>query len=85
MGYLDPEKKANLIKDLSAKAAGEPWISFYSIEELEGLLAQNGYSITENVTLEDLNSLYFGPVDRTLSEDQIFKLEHFVIAETKIE
>ena len=84
-GYLDPEKKANLIKDLSAKAAGEPWISFYSIEELEGLLAQNGYSIEENVTLEDLNSLYFGPVDRALSEDQIFKLEHFVIAKTKIE
>lgn len=84
-GYLDPEKKANLIKDLSARAAGEPWISFYSIEEIEDLLAQNGYSIKENVTLEDLNSLYFGPVDRTLPEDQIFKLEHFVIAETKIE
>ena len=81
-GYLDPEKKANLIKDLSAKAAGEPWISFYSTEEIEDLLAQNGYSIKENVTLEDLNSLYFGPVDRTLSEDQIFKLEHFVIAES---
>ena len=84
-GYLNPEKKANLIKDLSAKAAGEPWISFYSTEEIEGLLSQNGYSITENVTLEDLNSLYFGPVDRALSEDQIFKLEHFVIAKTKIE
>ena len=54
-------------------------------KELEGLLAQNGYSITENVTLEDLNSLYFGPVDRALSEDQIFKLEHFVIARNKIE
>ena len=81
-GYLNPEKKANLIKDLSAKAAGEPWISFYSTEEIEGLLSQNGYSITENVTLEDLNSLYFGPVGRTLPEDQIFKLEHFVIAES---
>ena len=81
-GYLDPEKKANLIKDLSAKAAGEPWISFYSIEELEGLLAQNGYSITENVTLEDLNSLYFAPVGRKLHENQIFKLEHFIVAES---
>ena len=34
-GYLNPEKKANLIKKLSAKAAGEPWISFYSTEEIE--------------------------------------------------
>ena len=82
-GYLNPEKKANLIKKLSAKAAGEPWISFYSVEEIEGLLSENGYSIKENVTLEDLNSLYFGPVGRTLSENEIFKLEHFVIAESK--
>ena len=82
-GYLNPEKKANLIKKLSAKAAGEPWISFYSTEEIEGLLSENGYSIKENVTLEDLNSLYFGPVGRTLSENEIFKLEHFVIAESK--
>ena len=79
-GYLNPEKKANLIKNLSAKAAGEPWISFYSTEEIESLLSQNGYSIKENVTLEDLNSLYFAPVTRTLPENQIFKLEHFVMA-----
>ena len=82
-GYLNPEKKANLIKKLSAKAAGEPWISFYSTEEIEGLLSKNGYSIKENVTLEDLNFLYFGPVGRTLSENEIFKLEHFVIAKSK--
>ena len=71
-----------MIKKLSAKAAGEPWISFYSTVEIEDLLLENGYSINENVTLEDLNSLYFGPVGRTLPEDQIFKLEHFVIAES---
>ena len=82
-GYLNPEKKANVIKKLSAKAAGEPWISFYSTEEIEGLLSENGYSIKENVTLEDLNFLYFGPVGRTLSENEIFKLEHFVVAESK--
>ena len=82
-GYLNPEKKANLIKNLSAKAAGEPWIAFYSTEEVEDLLSKNGYLIKENVTLEDLNSLYFGPVGRTLSENEIFKLEHFVIAESK--
>ena len=82
-GYLNPEKKANLIKKLSAKAAGEPWISFYSTEEIEDLLLENGYSIKQNVTLEDLNSLYFGPVGRTLSENEIFKLEHFVIAESR--
>jgi hypothetical protein len=33
--------------------------------------------------LEDLNSLYFTPVGRTLQENQIFKLEHFVIAKSQ--
>ena len=81
-GYPNPEKKANLIKSLSAKV-GEPWISFYTLEEIESLLLQNGYSIEENLTLEDLNSLYFGPVGRTLSENQILKLEHFLVATSK--
>ena len=81
-GYPNPSKKANLIQTLSAKV-GEPWISFYRDEEVESILAENGYSIKENVTLEDLNSLYFGPVGRTLSENEIFKLEHFVVAESK--
>ena len=81
-GYPNPAKKASLIKGLSAKV-GEPWISFYSVAEIEDLLSQNGYSIKENVTLEDLNSLYFGPVGRALSENEIFKLEHFVVAESK--
>ena len=81
-GYPSPEKKANLIKSLSAKV-GEPWVSFYSYEEIESLLSQNGYSVEENLTLEDLNSLYFGPFGRTLSENQIFKLEHFLVASSK--
>jgi methyltransferase (TIGR00027 family) len=80
-GYPNPAKKASLIKGLSAKV-GEPWISFYNGAEIEDLLSQNGYSIEENVTLEDLNSLYFSPVGRTLNENQIFKLEHFVVAES---
>jgi len=82
-GYPNPAKKASLIKGLSAKV-GEPWISFYSYAEIEDLLSQNGYSIQENVTLEDLNSLYFSPVGRTLNENQIFKLEHFVVAKSKL-
>ena len=79
MGYKNPEKKAKLIKNLSAKA-GEPWISFYSAEEIESVLSRNGYSIKENVNFEDLNLLYFKSVGRTLPENQIFKLEHFVTA-----
>lgn len=70
-GYPKAAKRAKLITNLSAKA-GEPWISFYSTEEIESLLSQNGYSIKENVTLEDLNSVYFTPVGRTLPENQIF-------------
>jgi methyltransferase (TIGR00027 family) len=81
-GYPNPAKKASLIKSLSAKV-GEPWVSFYSYEEIESLLSQNGYSVEENLTLEDLNSLYFGPFGRTLSENQIFKLEHFLVASSK--
>ena len=33
-------------------------------------------------SLADLNSVYYTPVGRTLPEDQIFKLEHFVIAKS---
>ena len=80
-GYPNPSKKANLIQTLSAKV-GEPWISFYRDEEIESILAENGYSMKENVTLEDLNSLYFSPVGRALPENQIFKLEHFIVAES---
>jgi len=82
-GYPNPSKKANLIQTLSAKV-GEPWISFYSDEEVESILAENGYAIKENVTLEDLNSLYFSPVGRVLPENQIFKLEHFIVAESHL-
>ena len=46
--------------------------------------SQNGYSTKVNVTFEDMNSLYFGPVGRTLPENQVFKLEHFLVAESKI-
>ncbi|TLX77029.1 class I SAM-dependent methyltransferase [Labilibacter sediminis] len=81
-GYSNAPKIAETIKKLSAKV-GEPWISFYSAEEIEGLLSQHGFSLIENKSLADLNSVYFTPVGRTLSEDQIFKLEHFVIAKNK--
>ncbi len=80
-GYPKAAKRAEIIKGLAAKA-GEPWISFYTAEEIEGLLSQNGFIVKENKSLEDLNSVYFTPVGRTLPDDQIFKLEHFVIAKS---
>ena len=83
-GYPNPLKKADLVKSMSAKV-GEPWISFYTAEEIENLLSQNGFSVVENKTLADLNSLYFTPVGRTIPEDQMFKLEHFVVAETDLD
>ena len=81
-GYPNAAQRAETIKSLSAKV-GEPWISFYTAEEIASLLSRNGFSVAENVTLEDLNSLYFTPVGRTLPENQIFKLEHFVIAKSQ--
>jgi O-methyltransferase involved in polyketide biosynthesis len=80
-GYPKAAKRAERIKYLAAKA-GEPWISFYTAEEIGSVLSKNDFSIKENVTLEDLNSAYFTPVGRTLPENQIFKLEHFVIAKS---
>ena len=80
-GYPNGPKRVDLLRNLAAKV-GEPWISFYTAEEIENLLSKSGFFIKENVTLEDLNSFYFGPVGRTLSENEIFKIEHFVIAES---
>jgi methyltransferase (TIGR00027 family) len=81
-GYPKAAKRVEIIKYLSAKA-GEPWISFYPAEEVEKLLLQNGYFIEENLTLADLNSRYFAPVGRALPENQLFNLEHFVIAQSQ--
>lgn len=78
-GYKNPEKKAELVMGLSAKV-GEPWIGLYSNEEMKEILLSAGLTIEENKTLEDLNPLYFGPVGRLLPENEIFKLEHSVIA-----
>jgi methyltransferase (TIGR00027 family) len=81
-GYVKAEKKAATIQNLAA-GSGEPWISLYSTEEIEDLLSQNGFSLTEDKTLADLNSEYFTPIGRTIPENHIFKLEHFVVAESK--
>ena len=80
-GYPNAEKRARLIMYGSEKA-GEPWISFYSDGEIESVFSQSGYSIIENVTLKDLNSQYFTPVGRAISENQLCQLEHFVIAKS---
>ncbi len=81
-GYSKPDKAVSFITNSAAKM-GEPWISFYSDEEIESILSQNNFTLIENKTLADLNSKYFTPVGRTIPENHIFKLEHFVIAESK--
>ena len=81
-GYPNPAKKASLIQNLSAKAADEPWISFYSPKEMENTLSNNGFTLKEDKVLKDVNVDYFSPVKRTLSENQIFNLVHFVVAKS---
>jgi len=81
-GYSNPEKAVKFIRDSSA-SVGEPWISFYTAQEIEDLLFQNNFTLLEDKTLVDLNSKYFTPVGRTIPENHIFKLEHFVIAKSK--
>lgn len=80
-GYPKPKNKAELIMKLTAKA-GEPWISLYSQEEMRSLFLQNGFSVEDDVTLKDLNNLYFNSVGRALPENQIFNLEHFLVAKS---
>lgn len=79
-GYLNPEKKIDLILKGVAKV-GEPWISLYKEKEIEKMLFKYGFSLRDNKTLSDLNSLYFSPVGRELDENQIFNLEHSAVAE----
>ena len=83
MGYSKPEKAAKFITNGAAKV-GEPWISLYSSKEIEDLLSQNSFTLIENKTLADLNSKYFTPVGRTIPENHIFKIEHFVVAKSKV-
>jgi methyltransferase (TIGR00027 family) len=78
-GYSNPVKTAKRVTSMSAKV-GEPWISFYTAGEMKEILAQNGFTVTENKSLADLNSEYFAPVGRALPDEHIFKLEHFVVA-----
>jgi hypothetical protein len=40
--------------------------------------------LKEDKTLADLNCKYFTPIERTIPESQIFKLEHFVVAERRV-
>ena len=83
MGYSKPEKAIKFITDGAANV-GEPWISFYSAREIKDLLFQNNFTLTEDKTLADLNSKYFTPVGRTIPENHIFKLEHFIVAESRV-
>mgnify|MGYP000923224221 FL=1 len=83
IGYSKPERAAKFITNGAAKV-GEPWISLYSSKEIEDLLSQNSFTLIENKTLADLNSKYFTPVGRTISENHIFKIEHFIVAKSKV-
>jgi methyltransferase (TIGR00027 family) len=81
-GYPHPEKKAKTVMNLTAKV-GEPWISFYSPEEIKAMLSQYGFEVIEDKTLAYLNSAYLAPIGRKLADNEIFNLEHSVRAERK--
>ena len=65
-GYPNAARRAETIKILSAKV-GEPRFHFIRLKKLPAYSHEMKFS-AENVTLEDLNSLYFTPVGRTLPE-----------------
>ena len=78
-GYPKAEKIAETVQNLSANV-GEPWISMYSSTEIEELLSENGFKVIANKILSDLNEPYFTPLNRTIAENEIFNLEHSVVA-----
>jgi methyltransferase (TIGR00027 family) len=80
-GYVNAVKRANIIKKLAEKF-GEPWISFYTPQQMKEMLKKNGFTLTEDKSLADLNVPYFAPVNRQLAEHQILKLEQFVVAKS---
>lgn len=78
-GYPSPEKKAEMVMRLSQRV-GEPWISFYTENEIKEVLEKYGFSLLENKCLRDLNAAYFEPVGRKLEEKELFNLEYSLVA-----
>ena len=81
-GYPQPEKKAKTVMHLAAKV-GEPWISFYTPDEIKIILSEYGFRLIEDKTLIDLNTEYFKSVGRKVPNNELFNLEHSVRAERK--
>ena len=77
--YPKPRKKVDKIKKI-INALSEPWISFYSIKEIEKLLNKNNFHLKEVKNLENLNNKYFSSVNRKIVSRNLFNLENFVLA-----
>jgi len=78
--YPNPKKIINRIKKI-VNYLGEPWISFYSKNEIEKLLLKNGFKLKEIKNIENLNDKYFASINKPIKEKNIFNLENFVLAQ----
>ena len=58
-GYPNAARSRKTIKSLSAKV-GEPWISFYTAEEIASLLSRNGFSVAKTL-LSKISTLCISP------------------------
>ncbi len=79
-GYPNSKKIVDRIKKI-VNTIGEPWISFYSKNEIEKLLIKNSFKLKEIKKLEDLNHKYFTNINKPINEKKIFNLENFVLAQ----
>ena len=79
-GYPHPRKKIVRIKKL-VNALNEPWISFYSKNEIEELLSKSDFKLKEIENIKTLNYKYFTYKNRTITKRNIFNLENFVVAQ----
>ena len=78
-GYAKPEGML-LVPKLAARV-GEPWISYYSPEEMKALLKDTGgFALAADKTVEDLNTAYFGAVGRLVPPERMMLLERFAVA-----
>ena len=76
----DERYKKHVVDATPAARVGEPWISYYSKEEMKATLASSGFALTSDTTIEDVNAKYFGAVGREVPSEMLLLLERFAVA-----
>ena len=76
-GYVKPET-VQIIPRLAAKAAGEPWISYYAVSDMAALLVSCGFDVVSDRSVDDANT-YFRDVGREIPSEKLMMIERYVV------